>query len=161
MLKLDAPVYLVGVQRCVRVSAQVGTALGGGPRPAVVVTPAGQRFASTLLPAGGGDYRVVIPAKLLKTMGAEPGDVLELSLEPDPCRAAPTVPADVRAALEAAMPDGLDLLTSQTVSKQRQLLLYIDEARAPATRTRRIERLITDFILPLRDKPRRGGQDES
>ncbi len=152
MTRIRVTIHRVGVQRCALIDAETGRAMGEGRYPPVIVSLGKERIRTTLIPVKGGDFRLVLPVKALRTIGADTGSNISFDLEPDPARTAPELPDDLRQALEAGPAEGLLTLEAQTVSMQRQVLAYVDAARTPETRAKRIARVVDEIIPPLADK---------
>lgn len=97
---------------------------------------------STLLPAGPGRLRVVIPTILLREVGATLGTELELSMQRVPPRQPPAhLPAEVLAALQRR-PGGLELFRAMSVSNQRAMVNMIAEIKSEESRRRRSEKMV-------------------
>lgn len=73
--------------------------------------------------------------------GTALGDTIEVDLEHDTRPREVTVPADVEAAL-TQRPGGMRAWEALTYSHQREYLLYVEDAKKPETRARRIEQLV-------------------
>jgi Bacteriocin-protection, YdeI or OmpD-Associated/Domain of unknown function (DUF1905) len=124
----------------VRVPAAVVDALEAGRQPLVKVT-IGEHTYRSKVAVRGGEYRLPISAENRALAGVEAGDEIEVGVQLDRDPRVVAVPSDLAAALEAA-PDALHYFESLSYSRQRWFVLYVEEARTPETRARRIERAI-------------------
>ena len=142
MIQFTASLYRVGAQRCVTVPEAVGRACGAGRTVPVVVEIGPQRYESTLLPAKGGRFRLVVPVAVLGALGRPDTVLITIGLSPDPHRgAALPPPPDLLAALQA-LHSGPEAFQSQSPAMQRQEIDYIESARSATTRARRIQRTL-------------------
>ncbi len=149
-----AVIYRVGILRCVAVPEEIGAWLkqDGARTLPVVATVAGQISRTTLLPAAGGSYRLFLNRAMRKAAGADAGDPIGISLRLDRASREMPVPADFAAALRHA-PDARSYFTRATTALRREVLRYIEQARAPATRARRIKDCVR--ILDQRSRKRK------
>jgi len=153
-----AVVYRVGILRCVTVPVDVCARLGPGRERAlpVVATVAGQTTRTSLLPAAGGGYRLFLNGAMRKASGADAGDPVGVTLRLDRTSREMPVPDDFAAALARAAEAHAYFLAKSTALR-REVLRYIEQAKAAETRARRIRnciRVLTQRALKL--KRRRG-----
>jgi hypothetical protein len=129
----------------IEVPADVVERLGGGRRPAVVVTFGGHSYRTTLGSMGG---RVLIPvsAEHRTAAGVSAGDTLQISLAPDAAPREVELPADLAAALDAA-PGLRAAFDRLSPSRRKEHVRAIVEAKKPETRDRRV----TSVVDGLRD----------
>lgn len=108
----------------------------GRARPPVLVTVREHTYRSTPAVYGGRTYLVVSRANR-EAAGVEPGDELEVTLTADDQPRTVDIPADLKAALDgdAEAAGAFDRLS---YSHQREYVDWIEEAKRPETRTRRI-----------------------
>jgi len=132
-------IYRVGILRCVSVPEEVCARLAPGRTRTlpVVATVAGQTLRTTLMPAGGGSFRLFLNGAMRKASGADAGDPVGVSLRLDRASREMAVPADFAAALSRA-PEARSYFVGKTTALRREVLRYIEQAKAPATRARRI-----------------------
>ncbi|MGH9573816.1 MAG: YdeI/OmpD-associated family protein [Candidatus Acidiferrales bacterium] len=111
----------------------------------VIARVNGRITRTTLVPAGGGRYRMQFNAVLRKAAQADVGEVvcIELSLDSD-CRDR-VLPADLRAALNRH-PKAKRAFEQLPPGLRRQLLKWMDSAKGEATRIRRIEIVIDRMV---------------
>lgn len=124
----------------IQVPPDVVSALGGGKRPAVVVTLNGYSYLSTVAPMGGV-YLLPLSAKHRAGAGVAAGDEVEVGLLLDTAPRVVEVPSDFAAALDA---DGTarQAFDKLSYSNQRRHVTAIEDAKTPETRHRRIDKAI-------------------
>lgn len=124
------------------VPADVLDQLGGGRRPAVTVTIAGYTYRTTVGVMGG---RALVPVNsdVRAASGVNAGDVLAVTLALDTAPRTVEVPADLAQALEAAgVRAAFDALSP---SARKAHVTSVEGAKAEATRTRRVEKVVGDL----------------
>ena len=98
----------------------------------------------TLLPGKRGGYKLAFKVELLRAAGAEAGDEISFTLEPDTASREPELPEEMRKAFHAR-PQIAARWAAHSVALRRQIVRYIEQARSPEARARRgwifIERL--------------------
>jgi hypothetical protein len=117
----------------------------------VLATVNGQEARVTLVPAGGGRYRVQLNTALRKAAGADAGDQVSVTLRLDRESRDPAVPADLRAALKENA-EARKVFEKLTPAYRRHIVVWFDSARRVDTRIRRLG-FVVDFLL----KRARGG----
>ena len=130
---------LIGRNTGIPVPDEVLERLGGGRRPAVDVAVNGYRYRSTVGSMGG---RALIPfsSEHRGSSGIAGGDELEVELALDVAPREVSVPDDLAAALEAA--GATDRFAGLAPSHRKAHVTAVEEAKAPETRTRRIENVV-------------------
>ena len=123
----------------VRVPGDVVAALGGKGRIAVEATFDGVAYRGSVVSMGGA--KVIGVLKDLRTrLGKQPGDTIAVTLTADTAPRSVEVADDLRAALDQA---GLaDTFTDLSYSHQREYVTWIDDAKKPDTRARRIAQTV-------------------
>jgi len=146
-----ATIYKVGILRCVSVPEEICTRLrpGKGRTAPVVATVAGQTLRTTLLPVAGGGYRLYLNGAMRKAAGADAGDPIGVTLRLDRTSREMPVPNDIAAALSRAR-DAREYFLAKSPSLRREVLRYIEQAKAPATRARRIANCVRELTRRAR-----------
>lgn len=149
-------IYKVGILRCVSVPEEICARLRPGRARTlpVVATVAGQTLRTTLLPAAGACYRLFLNRAMRKAAGADAGDPIGVSLRLDRASREIPVPEDFGAALSRA-PDARRYFVQGSTALRREVLRYIEQAKAPATRARRIRNCIRVLAVRAKKKARR------
>jgi Bacteriocin-protection, YdeI or OmpD-Associated/Domain of unknown function (DUF1905) len=111
----------------------------------VVAMVNGCRARVTLMPAGGGRYRIQLNTALRKAARADAGDVVRVELQLDRASREAPVPADLRMALKEN-PTARQAFEALATGHRRQFIKWFDSAKGTDTRIRRLGRAI-DFLL--------------
>lgn len=121
----------------------------------VNLTMAGQIRESTLLPAGPGRLRIIIPSPMLKAAKAGLGSEVEVALERVPPRSAPSeLPTEMLAAIQGR-PGAMDLFRALSVSNQRAFVRMISEIKSEESRRRRSEKTVERLFEMAAEKKAR------
>ena len=129
----------------VEVPREVVAALGGGGRIPVRATFDGIDYRGSIVSMGGGRIIGVLKA-IRQQLGKEPGDRLAVTVERDDAERTVAVPADLTTALDAAgVKTAFDALS---FSHQREHVTWIEEAKRPATRARRVAATVERLTAP-------------
>jgi len=99
----------------------------------------------TLMPAGGGRYRIQLNTALRKAARADVGDVVRVELRLDRASRETPVPADLRLALKEN-PAARRAFDELTTGHRRHFIKWFDSAKGPDTRIRRLGQAI-DHLL--------------
>jgi len=102
----------------------------------------GARFQAPLEPDGQGSHLLVLDKRLCRTTGA--GDMVTLAIEPSGQWPEPKLPEDLRKAL-AADPRAQATWKDITVMARWDWIRWVNGAKQPETRKRRIESLYSRF----------------
>jgi hypothetical protein len=111
----------------------------------VVAIVNGSSARVTLMPAGGGRYRIQLNTALRKAARADVGDVVGIELQLDRASREAPVPADLRLALKEN-PAARAVFEELTTGHRRHFIEWFDSAKGSDTRIRRLGRAI-DFLL--------------
>jgi hypothetical protein len=120
----------------------------------VLATVNGQEARVTLVPAGGGRYRVQLNTALRKAARADAGDEVSVTLRLDRESREPAVPSDLRIALKEN-PEARKIFEALTTGHRRHIVDWFDSARGVDTRIRRLGFTI-EFLLK---RGREGSRD--
>ncbi|HEX8001687.1 MAG TPA: YdeI/OmpD-associated family protein [Mycobacteriales bacterium] len=124
----------------VEVPAEVVEGLGAGKRPPVTVTINGHTYRGTVA-SMGGRFLLSVSAENRAAAGVRAGDVVDVQVELDTAPRTVDVPDDLRRALDAD-PVARESWDRLSYSHRRQHVLAIEQAKAPETRRRRIEKAL-------------------
>lgn len=129
-----------GAWTLLRIPDDVQRDLGAGARVAVRGTINGYGFRSSIFP--DGDRRIMMVNRAMQQgAGAASGDVVRVVLESDSEPRTVTVPADFVRAFARA-PAALAHFDGMSYSHRKAYVEWIEEAKRPETRRRRIEKAI-------------------
>ena len=123
------------------VPPEVIARLGPGKRHPVKVTIGPHTYRSTTA-VMGGMYLVPLSAEHRTAAGVAAGDVVDIGLEVDTEPRVVTVPDDLAAALGDDARRAFDALS---YSRRRQLVESVEGAKTPATRERRILKVVAEL----------------
>jgi hypothetical protein len=144
-----ATIYKIWMLRYVDVPEDIGCALekesGKKKHIPVIAIVNGRSTRTTLVPAGGGRYRLQFNVTLRKAAHADAGEIAGIELRVDrESRELPISP-DLQAALKTH-PVQRKVFEKLGVGTRRQFLLYLSKAKSPEGRRKRIARLM-DVLL--------------
>lgn len=111
----------------------------------VVAIVGGKSTRTTLVPAGGGHYRMQINTAQRKAAGVDAGEVVSVELRIDLASRAVAVPADLQAAL-AKHPKARKAFEAMPPGHRRQFLMWCASGKRPETRRKHLDRAV-DHLL--------------
>lgn len=133
--RFETTMFQDGNNTGVPVPADVLDALGGGKRPAVLVTVNGYAYRSTVA-SMGGRYLISFSSDKRRATGIAGGDAIVVDLELDTQPRTVEVPADLAAALDdAGLRERFDALAP---SHRKAHVTAVEGAKTDATRQRRV-----------------------
>jgi len=156
-----ATIYKIWMMRHVDVPEEIGRALakevGKKKHIPVIAVVNGKSARVTLVPAGGGRYRLHLNTALRKAVRADAGDVVSVELRIDRESRDLPVPPDLRAGLRKH-PKVWKAFEDLAPGHRRHFILWFDSAKSAAARERRLARAV-DALLEraLLRLPVRGG----
>ena len=119
----------------------------------VIATVEGKSTRTTIVPAGGGKYRMQINTAQRKAARADSGDAVGVELRIDLASRAVTVPPDLRAAL-AKHPKARRGFDEMPPGHRRQFLMWFAAAKRPETRRKHLERAIDHLVERVLLRPK-------
>ena len=125
------------------VPPEIVAALGAGKRPPVRVTIHAHTYRSTVA-VYAGEFLLGVSEADRKAAGVAAGDEIDVDIELDTQPREVTPPSDLAEALVAA-PDAHRAFEALSYSNKRRHVLAIEDAKAPETRRRRIEKAILEL----------------
>ncbi len=129
-----------GNHAAIEIPAKNLAELGGNKRAPLKITLNGYTYQSTAA-VMDGKVLVVFPTKDRQASGVAAGDRITVMLELDAGYRTVDVPAELQAALKAN--NLTDIFHDLAYSKRKEFARQIAEAKAPETKTRRLEKIIT------------------
>lgn len=114
--------------------------IGGNRRAPLKITINGYTYQSTATGVGG-KCMVVFPTRDREASGAKAGDKIMVTLELDDGYRNVDVPTELSKALNVNSLN--DVFHGLTYSKRKEFARQVSEAKAEATRARRIEKIVT------------------
>ncbi len=123
----------------IQVPAEVIESMQAGKKPAVALVVNGYAYRSTVF-VMGGDFMVPFSSEHRKNAGLKAGDKIAVQIAVDTEPRTVEVPEDLARALESAgLTQAFDKLS---YTHRKEHVRAINEAKAPETRIRRIEKAI-------------------
>lgn len=120
-----------------QVPDEVVHALGGGRRPAVLVTVGGHAYRTTV-GSMGGRFLVPLSADNRTAAGVAAGDQVDVTIEADTAPRDVAVPDDLAQAL-AGDPAAGRFFDTLAYSHRKEWVRWIQDAKRPETRTTRLQ----------------------
>jgi Bacteriocin-protection, YdeI or OmpD-Associated/Domain of unknown function (DUF1905) len=148
-VRFTATIYKIWLLRHVDVPEGIGRALeresGKKKHIPVVATVNGKSAQVTLVPAGGGRYRLHLNTALRRAARADAGDVVCVELRIDRGSRSLPVPRDLSAGLKRR-PRAWRAFQGLPPGHRRQFIRWFDSAKSPGARERRLDRAV-DALL--------------
>jgi hypothetical protein len=156
MLRPDQPhvfaarIQKIWIMRCVDVPRDVSKALRslvGGKALHIPVHGfiEGLPFRDTLVPRGGGNYRLHVHSRIWRKLRIDAGAAVEVTLLLDTEPRQAPLPSDLAASL-ADEPGALAIFNTLTVALRRQIIHYVDLAKRARTREKRIQLVVRRML---------------
>ena len=127
----------------IEVPAEVVAGLGAGKRPAVRATVNGFTYRTSVAPMGGR-FLLPVSAQIRAGAGVAAGDEVDVDLEVDTEPRTVSVPADLAVALDTD-PAVRRAFAALSYSQQLRYVQPVEDAKATATRQRRIDKVLSDL----------------
>jgi Bacteriocin-protection, YdeI or OmpD-Associated/Domain of unknown function (DUF1905) len=144
-----ATIYKIWLMRHVDVPEEIGRALeresGRKKHIPVVAIVNGKSARVTLVPAGGGRYRLHLNTALRKAARADAGEVVSVELRIDGGSRSLPVPPDLSAGLKRH-PKAWRAFQNLAPGHRRHFIQWFDSAKSRAARERRLGRAV-DALL--------------
>ncbi len=138
-MRYETTLFQSGNNTGVPVPADVLERLGGGKRPAVLVTVNGYAYRSTIA-SMGGQFLISFSSDKRRETGLAGGDPITVDLALDAAPRTVEVPDDLATALGAAgQRAAFDALSP---SRQKAHVTSVEGAKAEATRARRVAAVV-------------------
>jgi hypothetical protein len=145
-----AKIYKIWIMRCVDIPRDISKAIRSSAEGDLQHIPVhgwieGLRFKSTLVPRGGGSYRLHIHSRIWRKLKIDVGVEVEVALMLDEAPRPAPVPPDLAKAL-AAKPVALKMFNALTLPLRRQILWYLDNAKHASTRDKRVKLMVQRML---------------
>jgi hypothetical protein len=105
----------------------------------------GLPFQNTLVPRGGGNYRMHVHSRIWRKLRIDAGAAVEVTLLLDSEPREAVLPPDLAAGL-ADTPRALAIFNTLTVALRRQIIQYVDSAKQSRTRDKRIQLIVRRML---------------
>lgn len=145
-----ARIHKIWIMRCVDLPRDVSRAIqkaAGGTALRVPVRGwiEGLAMQGTLVPAGGGRYRVHVNSRIWRKLRIDAGAAVEVALQLDLDPRETPVPADLAAEL-ADEPRALAQFNSITTALRRYIVQYVEAAKHARTREKRLKLIVRRML---------------
>ena len=137
-VRFTAELSSIDATTLVRLPTSASERLPSRGQVAVRATVAGHVFETVVEPDGRRGHWVRLEPTLLRALGPDAGDPVEVTLEVVPDWPEPDVPPDLTAALAEAPPKIRDVWEDLTPMARWEWVRWIQATRSPATRERRV-----------------------
>jgi hypothetical protein len=114
----------------------------------------GLAMQSTLVPAGGGRYRLHIHSNIWRKLKIDAGAAVDVALMIERDRRETPVPADLAASL-ADEPRALGAFQSLTPAFRRQIIIFLEKAKQAKTREKRVLLIVRRMLTRTPQKKKR------
>jgi len=138
-LTFEAVIHRQGILRVVDVPEEFALRVSDWDFPPVIATVGGIERATTLVRRSDGGLRLFLHDKLRKAAGVDTGAVVRVSLRLDDAPPLP-IPDDMMRVAES-VEGGLEAVELLPPGLRRQMLVFLDEAKRPETRRKRLARV--------------------
>jgi hypothetical protein len=145
-----AKIHKIWIMRCVDIPRDVSKAIRSCAEGDLLHVPVhgwieGMPFKSTLVPRGGGSYRLHVHSRIWRRLRIDAGAAVEVTLLVDTEPREAVLPPDLAAGL-ADTPRALAVFQGLTVALRRQIVQYVDQAKQARTREKRILLIIKRML---------------
>jgi Domain of unknown function (DUF1905)/Bacteriocin-protection, YdeI or OmpD-Associated len=123
---------------------------GAKGRVAVRGTINGVPWRSSIMPRGDGTHYMAVNQTIRAAAGAGIGDTVNVVMEPDTAVRTVAVPSYLNKALKGARQD--KVFNALSYSHRKELVDWIEQAKMPETRERRVEKCVA--MLKKRKAPK-------
>jgi hypothetical protein len=134
----------------ITVPAEVLDGLGGGKRPAVLVTINGHTYPSTI-GSMKGVAKIPVSGAVRAAANINAGDVVDVEVEADQTVRTVTVPDDLAAAL-VGDPESRAFFDGMSYSHKNAYVSWIEQAKKPETRQARVTQTAALLARRLRQR---------
>jgi hypothetical protein len=143
-MKFKTTIMQVGNNTGINVPPEVIEKLGGGKKPAVVVTLNNYSYRSTVA-VMGGRYMISLSAENRKNANVKGGDELEITVMLDTEARTVDLPSDFKKGLDNNKQAQM-AFEKLSPSKKKAMVVSINEAKTEETKFKRIEKAIISLV---------------
>jgi Bacteriocin-protection, YdeI or OmpD-Associated/Domain of unknown function (DUF1905) len=138
-----ARIQKIWIMRCIDIPADIAKAIRGIAGKNVLHIPVhgwieGLPFQNTLVPRGGGHFRMHVNSKIWRKLGIDAGAAVEVTMLLDTEPRKVVLPPDLAAALSAT-PHALDAFNAQTIALRGHIIDWVNAAKQSRTRDKRVQ----------------------
>jgi hypothetical protein len=145
-----AKIQKIWIMRCVDVPRDISKVIRGAAEGDPLHVPVhgwieGLPFKSTLVPRGGGSYRLHVHSNIWRKLRIDAGAAVEVTLLVDTEPREAVLQPDLAAGL-ADTPRALAIFNTLTVALRRQIVQYVDTAKQGRTREKRVALIVQRML---------------
>jgi hypothetical protein len=144
-----ARIQKIWIMRCVDIPREVSKAIRSADGDSLHVPVhgwiEGLPFRSTLVPRGGGAYRLHVHSRIWRKLHIDAGAAVEVTLLIDTEPREAVLPPDLGAGL-ADTPRALATFNALTVALRRQIIQYVESAKQIRTREKRVQLVVKRML---------------
>jgi Bacteriocin-protection, YdeI or OmpD-Associated/Domain of unknown function (DUF1905) len=145
-----ARIQKIWIMRCIDVPRDISKAIRKAAGGKALHVPVhgwieGLPFQNTLVPRGGGSYRMHVHSRIWRKLRIDAGVAVEVTLLLDTGPREAVLPPDLAAGLTEA-PRALATFNTLTVALRRQIIQYVDAAKRARTRDKRIQLVVRRML---------------
>jgi len=141
MQRFRAPLYKIGMLRCVDVPLKVSRRLGGESSIAVRGRAGGVPFRTTVVARGGGAHRLYVHSRAWRPQHLDSGDTIGIEIERDDEPRGVAMSGEFLRALDDRPAARAEFLASGA-GLHREIANWLAAAKQAVTRERRIEKAL-------------------
>jgi Bacteriocin-protection, YdeI or OmpD-Associated/Domain of unknown function (DUF1905) len=154
-----AKIQKIWIMRCVDIPRDVSKAIRSVADGDPLHVPVhgwieGLPFKSTLVPRGGGSYRLHVHSRIWRRLRIDAGAAVEVTLQVDTEPREAVLPPDLAAGL-ADVPRALAVFNTLTVALRRQIVQYVDAAKQVRTREKRVQLVVQRMLERARTRKKK------
>lgn len=154
-----ARIRKIWILRCVDLPREVSKAIREAAGGNALHIPVrgwidGLAMQNTLVPAGGGRYRMHVHSSIWRKLRIDAGAAVEVALMIERERRETPVPADLAAAL-ADEPRALAAFQAVTPAFRRQTIVFLEKAKQSKTREKRVNLIVRHMLKRAAKKQKR------
>lgn len=149
-LVFAARIHKIWIMRVIDIPRDIGLAIGkmAGDHPKHIPVHGwidGLPFQNTLVPRGGGNYRMHVHSKIWRKLRIDAGAAVEVTLLLDAEPREAVIPPDLGAAL-ADTPRALAVFNTLTVALRRHIVQFVEAAKRSRTRDKRVQLIVRRML---------------
>jgi hypothetical protein len=154
-----APIQKIWIMRCIDIPRDISRAVrkaAGGKAMHIPVYGwiEGLPFENTLVPRGGGNYRMHVHSKSWRKLRIDAGAAVGITLLIDVEPREAVIPPDLAAGL-AETPRALAVFNTLTVALRRHLIQNVDSGKQSRTRDKRIQLIVRRMLERAAKQPKK------
>jgi hypothetical protein len=145
-----AQIQKIWIMRCIDIPGDISKAIRNAVGGKAMHVPVhgwieGLPFQNTLVPRGGGNYRMHVHSRIWRKLRIDAGAAVEVTMLLDTGPREAVIPPDLGAAL-AETPRALAIFNALTVALRRHIVQYVEAAKQSRTRGKRVQLIVRRML---------------